>query len=50
MDFHCERSLNSWTDPLILNAGWLVGLSDLASESPYVRQRIADYWCVQECF
>jgi alpha-amylase len=21
-DFHCERALNSWTDPLILNAGW----------------------------
>ncbi len=43
-DFHCERSLNSWTDPFILNAGWLVGLSDLNSELPYVRQRVADYW------
>eukprot|EP01017_Pseudomicrothorax_dubius_P005323 TRINITY_DN11322_c0_g1_i4.p1 TRINITY_DN11322_c0_g1~~TRINITY_DN11322_c0_g1_i4.p1 ORF type:complete len:511 (+),score=122.74 TRINITY_DN11322_c0_g1_i4:116-1648(+) len=43
LDFHCERVLNSWTDPFILNNGWLVGLSDLDSERPYVRQRIADY-------
>ncbi len=42
--FHCERSLNSWTDPFSLNAGWLVGLSDLNGEMQYVRQRIADYW------
>lgn len=42
-DFHCERSLNSWTDPFILNNGWLVGLTDLNTESDYVRQRIADY-------
>jgi alpha-amylase len=41
--FHCERSLNSWTDPFYLNYGWLVGLADLKTESDYVRQRIADY-------
>ena len=23
LDFHCERPLNSWNDPLQLNAGWL---------------------------
>lgn len=44
LHFHCERSLNSWTDPLILNAGWLDGLCDLNSEDEYVRQRIADYF------
>ncbi|CAI2361994.1 unnamed protein product [Moneuplotes crassus] len=42
-DFHCERSLNSWTDPFILNHGWLVGLSDLNTEKDYVRERIASY-------
>ncbi len=42
-DFHCERSLNSWTDPFTLNYGWLVGLSDLNTERDYVRTRIADY-------
>ena len=36
--------MNSWTDPLILNAGWLVNLADLNTESDYVRQRIADYF------
>jgi alpha-amylase len=41
--FHCERTLNSWTDPFILNYGWLVGLTDLNTENEYVRQRIADY-------
>jgi alpha-amylase len=41
--FHCERPLNSWNDPLDLNAGWLVGLSDLNTELEYVQQRIADY-------
>ena len=41
--FHCERSLNSWTDPFLLNYGWLVGLTDLNTENDYVRQRIADY-------
>ena len=42
-DFHCERSLNSWTDPNILSRGWLTGLTDLNTEKYYVRQRIADF-------
>ena len=42
-DFHCERALNSWTDPLDLNAGWLTGLVDLNTEMSNVQQRIADY-------
>lgn len=42
-DFHCERVLNSWTDPLDLNAGWLDGLCDLNTEQDFVRQRIADF-------
>lgn len=42
-DFHCERPLNSWTDPLDLNAGWLTGLVDLNTERDNVQQRIADY-------
>lgn len=44
MDFHCEKSLNSWTDPNILNTGWLVGLSDLDTSKDFVRQRIADFF------
>ena len=36
-DFHCERSLNSWTDPFILNHGWLVGLTDLDTEKKRLR-------------
>lgn len=43
MDFHCERVLNSWTDPFALNNGWLSGLADLDTESDYVRERIAAY-------
>ena len=43
-DFHCARSLNSWTDGFILNYGWLVNLADLNTERDYVRQRIADYF------
>ena len=42
-DFHCERSLNSWSDPFQLNNGWLSGLADLDTESEYVRERIAAY-------
>lgn len=42
-DFHCERPLNSWTDPLQLNAGWLSGLVDINTEKDTVRDRIADY-------
>lgn len=43
-DFHCERSLSSWSDPFSLNYGWLVGLSDLNTESEYVQERIAAYF------
>ncbi|RYG69973.1 hypothetical protein EON64_01395 [archaeon] len=42
-DFHCERALNSWTDPLTLNAGWLSGLTDINTEKESVQNRIADY-------
>jgi alpha-amylase len=42
-DFHCERPLNSWTDPLMLNAGWLSGLVDINTEKETVQDRIADY-------
>jgi alpha-amylase len=42
-DFHCERSLNDFNDPFLLNYGWLVGLSDLNTGKPYVRERIATY-------
>ena len=42
-DFHCERSLNSWSDGNVLNYGWLSGLTDLNTEKEYVQQRIADY-------
>ena len=42
-DFHCEKSLNSWDSPNILNTGWLSGLVDLNTGKDYVRQRIADY-------
>ena len=44
LDFHCERSLNSWNDPFQLNYGWLTGLCDLDSEAEYVRSRIAAYF------
>jgi alpha-amylase len=44
LDFHCERTLSSWTDPLILNAGWLVGLTDLNTERDNVQERIAAYF------
>ncbi|EAR85737.2 alpha amylase domain protein (macronuclear) [Tetrahymena thermophila SB210] len=44
LDFHCERSLNSWSDGFILNYGWLSGLCDLNTEQDNVRQRIADYF------
>jgi alpha-amylase len=42
-DFHCERPLNAWTDPLQLNAGWLSGLTDVNTEKENVQERIADY-------
>ena len=43
LDFHCERALNSWNDPLDLNAGWLSGLTDLNTERDNVQERIAAY-------
>jgi len=43
-DFHCERSLSSWSDPFSLNNGWLSGLADLDTENDYVRERIAAYF------
>ncbi|PRP89569.1 hypothetical protein PROFUN_00833 [Planoprotostelium fungivorum] len=43
LDFHCERSLSSWNDPIALNAGWLTGLVDLNTERENVQERIADY-------
>ncbi|KAK2955665.1 putative Pancreatic alpha-amylase [Blattamonas nauphoetae] len=44
MDFHCDKALNSWSDPYLLNTGWLSGLCDLDTSKDYVRQRIADYF------
>lgn len=44
MDFHCDKGITSWSDPFILNTGWLVGLSDLNTGTDYVRQRIADFF------
>jgi len=44
LDFHCERVLSSWNDPLELNAGWLSGLTDLDTERDNVQERIAAYW------
>jgi alpha-amylase len=43
LDFHCERVLNAWNDPLQLNAGWLTGLTDLNTELDHVQERIASY-------
>ena len=43
LDFHCERVLNAWNDPLQLNAGWLTGLTDLNTELEHVQERIAAY-------
>eukprot|EP00735_Rhodelphis_limneticus_P007982 TRINITY_DN2070_c0_g1::TRINITY_DN2070_c0_g1_i1::g.21848::m.21848 TRINITY_DN2070_c0_g1::TRINITY_DN2070_c0_g1_i1::g.21848 ORF type:complete len:851 (+),score=246.46,sp/P00690/AMYP_PIG/31.71/8e-38,Alpha-amylase/PF00128.19/1.1e-15,EGF_2/PF07974.8/6.2e-05,EGF_2/PF07974.8/2,EGF_2/PF07974.8/1.5e+04,EGF_2/PF07974.8/1.5e+04,DSL/PF01414.14/6.9e+02,DSL/PF01414.14/0.21,DSL/PF01414.14/1.9e+03 TRINITY_DN2070_c0_g1_i1:67-2553(+) len=42
-DFHCEKGLSSWSDPNSLNYGWLVGLTDIATEKASVQDRIADY-------
>ena len=43
LDFHCERALNSWNDPVDLNAGWLTGLTDLNTGRTHVQERIAAY-------
>ncbi|CUS09947.1 unnamed protein product [Tuber aestivum] len=42
-DFHCERGLTSWTDGQVITKGWLLGLTDLNTEKPYVQDRIATY-------
>jgi len=44
MDFHCDKGINRWDDPNLLNTGWLVGLADLDTSKDYVRQRIADFF------
>ncbi len=36
--------MSSWSDPFALNYGWLEGLTDLNTESDYVRERIATYF------
>lgn len=43
-DFHCERSIESYEDAFQVQNGWLVGLSDLNTAKPYVRERIAQYF------
>ncbi|RNA38528.1 Alpha catalytic domain containing [Brachionus plicatilis] len=43
LDFHCDRSLGSWSDLFILNNGWLVGLTDLDTSLDNVRERQAAY-------
>ncbi|TMW64883.1 hypothetical protein Poli38472_009050 [Pythium oligandrum] len=43
-DFHCERTLNSYTDGFSLSNGWLVGLLDLNTGKQSVRERIAQYF------
>jgi alpha-amylase len=42
-DFHCERTLGSYSSGFSLNFGWLVGLTDLNTGKEYVRERIATY-------
>ena len=42
-DFHCDRSLGSWSDLFILNNGWLVGLTDIDTSKENVRERQAAY-------
>ncbi len=42
-DFHCDRSLGSWSDLFILNNGWLVGLTDIDTSRENVRERQAAY-------
>lgn len=44
MDFHCERSLSSYTSGFVLSNGWLSGLADLNTGREYVQDRIATYF------
>ena len=43
MDFHCQRLITDYKNFDNVMFGWLDNLADLNTESPYVRQRIADY-------
>lgn len=43
-DFHCERTTGNTKDPFFLENEWLLGLSDLNTKKPYVRERIAQYF------
>lgn len=42
-DFHCERSLNDYNSGDNITKGWLVSLTDLNTEKPYVQDRLATY-------
>ena len=42
-DFHCARTLTSWSDPVILNNAWLNGLTDIDTSRENVRERQAAY-------
>ena len=43
MDFHCQKLITDYSDFDNVQFGWLDNLTDLKTESVYVRQRIADY-------
>ena len=43
MDFHCQVEITDYTNFDNVMYGWLNNLTDLNTESVYVRQRIADY-------
>ena len=43
MDFHCQKTIDDYSDFDNVMYGWLDNLADLNTESEYVRQRIADY-------
>lgn len=47
-DFHCERTARSdgsdAKDPFVMEHQWLLGLADLNTRRPYVRERIAQYF------
>lgn len=42
-DFHCQLVADDETDFRKLEVGWLLGLADLNTKKPYVRERIAQY-------
>ena len=43
-DFHCYRDIIDEYDGFQLDKGYLFGLTDLKTESEYVRRKIADYF------